>query len=288
MADCCNPVTPPTCINKCQQNYDACCVIDEQPLPCIFPPIETTGSGIITQFVITVDDVTGIEVGMLATGDGIGVGAVVVSVVGLVVTLSVANIATFPAASAGDGVAFLLIDNTQCDINKAVNDAICDLQEGVIPCPEWNDVTLVDPLMELVWTSNSPTQYADPLNCVVRLRGVMETTIPVPLFTAVVSQLYVIPAGPSRPAIQKVLSANIVVNSDDEFTALYVPGFVIVNTTGEVQIGFTNFNPIVARLSTCPDCPGGDNVAKAEAYFANATTLTFFITLDGLTFETQA
>ena len=112
--------------------------------------------------------------------------------------------------------------------------------------------------------------------------------MPLPIAqTAINSQLFLIPVGASRPAITKVLPTVVVVNSDDQFTALYVPALIIVTTSGTVQVSFTNFNPNVPRNSTCDDCVGGDAVATPEPYFTDATELIFAVTLDGLTFETQ-
>lgn len=290
MSECCNPVTPPSCINRCQQLIDACCVIDEQPLPCIMGEVLTeVTSATIGQFTIVVDSATGITVGLAAFGDAIGANAIVTAVNGTLITLSAANIKDVPGASTDPGVSFTSIDNPQCDINKAIHDIICQLQEGGIPCPTWRSVTLNDPIMNLTWTATSKTEYSDPLQCVVRLRGTLQTSLTLPIAqSAINSQLFQIPAGASRPAITKILHTVVVVNSDSQFTALYVPALVVVTTSGTVQVAFTNFNPNVPRNSTCADCGGGDAVATPEAYFApDATELVFSVPLDGLTYETQ-
>jgi len=64
----------------------------------IYPLASTTATGIAAQLTIVVASASGIVAGMYASGAGIAVGAVVVTVVGTTVTLSIANSGTVSGA----------------------------------------------------------------------------------------------------------------------------------------------------------------------------------------------
>jgi hypothetical protein len=64
----------------------------------IYPLASTTATGTAAQLTIVVASATGIVAGMYASGSGIAVGAVVVTVVGTTVTLSIANTGTVSGA----------------------------------------------------------------------------------------------------------------------------------------------------------------------------------------------
>lgn len=69
----------------------------------IYPAPSTTATGTTAAFTITVASATSIVAGMYVTGAGIGTGAAVVSVLGLVVTLDKANTGTVSGAVAFQG-----------------------------------------------------------------------------------------------------------------------------------------------------------------------------------------
>lgn len=288
MSNCCNPIIPPACERKCKQRYDACCVIDEQALPCIFDPIEVLASGIIGQDTVVVDDASGIALGMEVTGGGVGVGAVVTGISGTTVQLSVVNEQTFPGVSVGGLLTFNRINNAQCDINKAINDKLCNIGN---PCPTWNVITSYsDPIMDVVWQTATGSEVAasNPSGCVVRLRGqITSDPIPMTIITAVNSQLFILPA-PLWPSTQKVLSLTVVVNGvGGQWTALYLPALLLIGTDGKVSITFTNFNPDIPVATGCQPCPGPDFMAKVRKYWDTDTEMTVGFSLDGLTFNNR-
>lgn len=285
MAECCDPIILPTCTHRCDKLVDACCVVDQQPLPCIFPPIETEGSGTIGQFVIVVDDPTGILVGMLADGDGIGAGAIVTAINGNQITLSVANSASFPSASTGDGLAFALINNTQCDINKAISDILC-----TIGCHTYTVATLVDPAMDLVWVgdpANLP-EYSDIKNCKISLRGQATAVMPDPN-VGIDSNLFVLPVG-LRPARRQIISTVVSLDDGGGTTPLFLGAWLVVHTNGDVDIVFNNYNPLVPVLGNCTVCTPPDEITPATAvpYFPNAGIINATVTLDGISFDIQS
>lgn len=274
MAECCNPVILPSCDITCPQLYNACCVVDEQDLDCIFEPIVTTATGIIAQFTIVVSNAAGIVVGLVASGDGIGVGAEVTVVAGVQITLSIANSATFPAAGVGDVVTFRAASHTQCEINEEVNSILCDLEQGIIPCHTYTNVVF-ETQDGFTWTPLSPVQYSDKLSCQIRLRGIAQTIIDGTQTFQVTTTVFTIPAGPARPAVAQVFS--LVVQILDPLavgnTAIFLPALFSLGATGIATLTVIHPNP-------CDPCSG-------SPYFDITHDLTLTVSFDGLTYDTQ-
>lgn len=291
MANCCDdPVIPPSCVKKCQQFVDACCVIDEQPLDCIFEPIAATiTSAVLGQFVFTVADVTGITVGMLAVGDAVGEGAVVTNITGLVVTVTVANTKNVPNVASDPDVTFSLINNPQCDINLAINDIICLLKQAALPCyDEFNNVTLITQTYPWLVPADTVLQYSNPVSCQVRLRGFVQMTQDYPFPTNnLTTPVFSIPLATSRPLTRThAFSVTVTVTADGvDYSTLLLPGILIITTAGVASIAITNLDPLVPSDSGCAECDPGVPVATVKRYFDGATDITFAFSIDGLTFE---
>lgn len=191
----------------------------------------------------------------------------------------------YPCIGVGAGV-------TGTALFAAINSAICALQQaGSAPtsCPTWTAVTsFVDPIQNLTWStaSGSVTGFSSTTLCKAGLRGTLKATVPIgsPL-TLVASQLFVITDIASRPKTGKVLSVNVSVESDGKtWVRLFLPGQLLVQSTGEVILSFSNFNPYIA-IPGCGSCPGDGEIAKVVKYFVGGTTLTFTVSLDGVSYD---
>lgn len=130
MARCCDSIeVPSACEGICEKLINSCCIINADNLPCLFPEVVKTGSGTADLFVITVNNSTSLEVGMAVTGDGVGTGAVITKIQGVSITVSVANTATFT----NESLSFTKINVPQCDVNVAIDAALCATQQvGIV------------------------------------------------------------------------------------------------------------------------------------------------------------
>lgn len=297
--NCCNPIIPPACEHKCDKLVDACCVVNEDGLPCLIPPViitevgisagsqgfsDSTVSDVLPNPFYGVITITSPTTGIFAEG------TTVTKIIGDVVYFSQP-----PIGSDKVDVVFTFTEQRQCDINKAI-DKLCSQGSGAV-CSSWTNGVLSDPIMGLTWVTgnaNPPTPpsppsfagFASAVGCRGALRGAVKTTVPASVvYTAVNSQLFVISDPAARPLIDKAISTVAVINSDTQFTALYLPAIVIIRTTGEVQIAFTNFNPRVPTPSGCVPCAGPEEMATLQNYFAGANSLIFYVTLDGVTYD---
>lgn len=188
MATCCNPVTAPTCTpTPCPQLYNACCVINEANLPCLYPPVDASGVSTAYSYNITnvevfggdaiEDIVTGMTAFTVVDSVETAIGKVTVDSLLTTVTLD-----TAPATFSGNLV-FKFVDQTQCTINKRIDEALCGLLPNIPPCPTFEDIVYKVSGQSLSW-GTSPfgihVQAAGLYPCnQVRLRGLATATVAV-------------------------------------------------------------------------------------------------------------
>lgn len=121
---CCDSVVIPSgCTNQCDYLTDACCVINTDNLPCLYPPVTTTGTAIGGFKQITVVSTTGIEIGMSLFVDDEPTGQKVVGIVSTVIYFDKVN----PAGFISTEIVFKFAEQKQCDINAAVDAKLCNL-----------------------------------------------------------------------------------------------------------------------------------------------------------------
>ena len=243
MATCCNPVTAPTCTpTPCPQLYNACCVINEANLPCLYPPVDASGVSTAYSYNITnvevfggnaiEDIVTGMTAFTVVDSVETAIGKVTVDSLLTTVTLD-----TAPATYSGNLV-FKFVEQTQCDINEAVDAAICALKAGTVPCPSFTPVVFSEG-DSLVWTnfgsSRQVAEYSDVQNCTIRLRGVIKTTVS--SGAAAVNSL--VTTLPTVPASVRSFSVTVRLVDGTASTQFY-PGFVTIAPDGTVYLDFIN------------------------------------------------
>lgn len=222
MSDCCTPYTPPACSpRRCAKLIDSCCVINEDNLPCLYPPVYASGeiledSKYITSigFAASGDVITDIEAGMTAFFGGDAVGEVTSSS-GTTVVLKSASLVT----ASGDFV-FKFIEQSQCDINKRIDEVLC----GMKPCV--NEYTPIE--LEVKWTpvQGYATASAAVTECWVRLRGSATAVDTLTSGDTIASGLPI-------PTGNIVLSVTITYVDGGQY---FLPGLLVIDTSGVMKI----------------------------------------------------
>lgn len=234
MAECCDPIEILTnCADKCNQLVDACCVINEDNLPCIIPDVTitavnvTNGSSTITA--ASVSDVLpnpfyGVITVTSTTPGLFEAGTTVDSISIDTVHLSKPAIGTNASAT----VIFTFTEQRQCDINAAVDEAICAINTGTVPCYSYTAITGF--LNE--WTSpGNDAGISNNLFCTVRMKGSVTLsevdTLVNDCNTPFVSQVFTIPPA-LRPAagVTVVLSVTVAVTTVPTSETHYYPGIL--------------------------------------------------------------
>jgi hypothetical protein len=284
MADnCCNPITPASCVTRCPQLVNACCVINKDNLPCINPPVTVTGSGVSGQSSIRLSEVISEpDFGNFVVTDASGCipdDTEIISFNGSSVNLSNTLTCTFQ----GNPITITLVNQRQCDINKAFDEKLCT-PSG---CPEWNIITdYSDPIMDITWgtTIGSEVAVSNPIGCIVRFTGsVSSAKIDPASDVTIQSQLFVLPSG-LWPSARRALSLTVILTASSGLGLLLLPGVLLIETDGAVKILFSNLNPILPADSGCTPAGCGDTMATPEPYWSGDVVINF--SLDGLTFNT--
>lgn len=286
--NCCEIIIPPACQHKCDKLIDACCVINQDNLPCINPSGSFTATGHQGDTYIKLSEpVTLPDSGNVAISDASGCIPNGTEVTGVVQGVYLYLDSELTCSFEDNLVTLTPINQKQCDINKAFDEAICKLGGG---CPVWNNITdFSDPVRDFHWGPSNGTvvQVSDPLGCIVRFSGVISNTSPIPINgTDINSQLFVLPVG-SRPPVQKILSLNVVVNGiGGQWTALFLPAILLIAPDGRVNIAFTNYNPNIVIPTSCTPCGDPGRMASFDYYWGADTAMNISFSLDGLTFNT--
>lgn len=238
--NCCNPVIPPACSHSCDKLIDACCVVNGDNLPCINPPVVIAGSGIKGQYYIELAGVVEApDYGAFAVTDASGCipeDTEIVGFLGTQIEVSKALTCTFT----GNPITVSLINQRQCDINKAFDEAICALDTGTVPCPSFTPMVFSGgdaPVWANFGVSRQVAEYSDVQNCTVKLRGVVKTTVSSGS-AAVNSLVTTLPAG-HIPASVRSFSVTVRLVDGTASTQFY-PGFVTIAPDGTVYLDFIN------------------------------------------------
>jgi hypothetical protein len=235
-------------------------------LPCINPPVVINGDGVNGQYYIELDEGIGPpDNGTLIVTDASGCIPENTEVVAFRGTeIEVSNPLT--CSFTDNPITITLINQRQCDINKAFDEKLCSAVGG---CPEFQPL----PTLGTNW-SNSAQTYAGPgevsgvTGCIVRFRGFLERTF-TKIENSCQSYQFLILAGtlPAAlwPAYGKALSVNVTIKENDvpgQGSAIIVPALLTVLPTGVMAIRFY-------LDSRCVD----------------DTNLKLLLSLDGLTYE---
>lgn len=267
MKTCCTNITIPETCPTCTEIVDACCVLNQLPLTCLFPEplltdyIEAKGSLNAFTLTVRVKNYLGIKLGDVlshATGFQLVADGAVVTAITLTSTgtsTSVYNISVDKANVGNSPNTFVKTDLTryrteipQCDINQAVNDFLCDLSGQLDPsgtcCPEWttlnpgayeasggyswSDATAVGVEFE-------PLQYTTPVSCncnEVRFKGMLNGYRFEDWTT-----MFTMPVG-ARPGKVRVYPVNVFLMEYgvEVTTQDVIPSLIRVFPTGEVQV----------------------------------------------------
>jgi len=233
MADCCDPIEIPTnCADKCNQLVNACCVINEDNLPCIIPDVTitavnvTNGSSTITA--ASVSEVLpnpfyGVITVTSSTPGLFEAGTTVDSISTDTVHLSKPAIGTNASAT----VVFTFTEQRQCDINAAVDEAICAINAGTVPCYSYTPITTF--LNE--WSSpGNDAALSNNLFCTVRMKGSVTLLSEVgglvdDCNTPFVSQVFTIPLA-LRPAAGVTVVLSVTVSVTSITGTHYYPGIL--------------------------------------------------------------
>ena len=251
MATCCNPVTAPTCTpTPCPQLYNACCVINEANLPCLYPPVDASGVSTAYSYNITnvevfggdaiEDIVTGMTAFTVVDSVETAIGKVTVDSLLTTVTLD-----TAPATYSGNLV-FKFVEQTQCDINEAVDAAICALQAGTVPCFDFTSgaMTLTAPWTAVASGNPQAPEYSAPTFCTIRLRGAVQREFNVAeQDTTCTLRSFAITTLPAaqHPLFNRLLPTTVLVietTNPSSNVAHCFPAFMAISTAGVVTVLF--------------------------------------------------
>jgi hypothetical protein len=173
MSNCCDPIIPlPNCQPRCLQQVDACCVINEDNLPCINPPLTIENVAVIKgQYTLTQDGienlvlpeyghilVTSAQHGVAVPIGKVGEGALVENIVGNTAYLTLPNTVTGKA-----DITFQIVEQRQCDINKELCEVLSEL------------VTTVDGIVDCVYDASGNCEITGIKEDIITIQGDITT-----------------------------------------------------------------------------------------------------------------
>lgn len=225
MADnCCNPVTPETCVHKCPQEIDSCCVKNEDELSCIIPPIiltttVTAGTYTIPNVAFTPDSIIvpnpfyGVITVSSETSNVIEEGTTVVKIVGSTIYVDKPILSTNGQVD----IIFTFTEQRQCDINAAINDLLCN-PPGPGLCQNYTSIPYASAQEQgIQWSTYPgalPLEISSASQCIVRLRGLIKGNVVLYSDCGEIVSLVGTIANPAlRPLQRKVLSVTVITNN---------------------------------------------------------------------------
>lgn len=199
MKTCCTSTTIPTTCPECEEIIDACCVIQQLPLPCLFPEpdlsgnIQASGSSGSTTIFVTANNNIGIKIGDFLTSESTPLVDVNSMVTAVVLTSTGATTSNYTVtldkptiAGSGTKIKVNLVryqtEIPQCEVNEALSQVICDLSANLACCSDWQDITGFNASGDYIWADATAeiepqgAQYLIPSSCncnTVKLRGTL-------------------------------------------------------------------------------------------------------------------